>query len=169
LGRRRGPPAVRISDERAALLDTGGGVSKALPLLGPEPFLVLNCDALWSEGPEGPLARLAGTFASRDMDVLLLVVERRKAHNFEGPGDFEMAADSRLARRSGSTAPYVYAGVQILQPSVFEGCAVEAFSLNRIYDAAARRGRLFGCLHDGAWFHVGTPEAVGETERLLKG
>lgn len=168
LATRVGPPQVLISDERQALLDTGGGVQKALPLLGPQPFFVLNCDALWRDGPEDALVRLAKVFDPTKMDALLLLVERQKAHNFEGSGDFEMHSDGRLERRRGAGAAFVFAGLQILNPAVFEAFTMAPYSLNRVYDKALEAGRLFGCLHDGEWFHVGTPEAVDRTTEFLE-
>lgn len=168
LATRAGPPRVLISDERQALLDTGGGVQNALPLLGPQPFFVLNCDALWRDGRQGALRRLATAFEPETMDVLLLLVARQRAHNYAGAGDFEMHSDGRLERRRGAGEALVFAGLQILEPAVFEAFRVAPYSLNRVYDRALEAGRLFGCLHDGEWFHVGTPEAVDRTTEFLE-
>ncbi len=168
LATRVGPPQVLISDERAQLLDTGGGVQKALPLLGPEPFFVLNCDALWRDGHPGALTRLAQTFEPETMDVLLLLVGRQGAHNYAGAGDFDMPSDGRLERRRGAGAAFVFAGLQVLKPAIFEAFRMAPYSLNRVYDKALEAGRLFGCLHDGEWFHVGTPEAVDRTTEFLE-
>jgi MurNAc alpha-1-phosphate uridylyltransferase len=168
LAARAAPPQVLISDEREQLLDTGGGVQKALPLLGPEPFFVVNCDALWRDGPEGALARLAAAFEPATMAALLLLVERQQAHNYGGTGDFERHTDGRLQRPGGAAAPFVFAGLQILDPAAFKGFTIEPYSLNRVYDLALEAGRLFGCLHDGEWFHVGTPEAVDRTNEYLE-
>ena len=168
LATRVAPPPVLISDERQALLDTGGGVQKALPLLGPEPFFVLNCDALWCDGRQGALTRLAKAFEPHTMDVLLLLVSRQRAHNYAGAGDFEMHSDGRLERRHGAGAAFVFAGLQVLKPAIFEAFRMAPYSLNQVYDKALEAGRLFGCLHDGEWFHVGTPEAVDRTTEFLE-
>ena len=168
LATRAAPPQVLISDERQALLDTGGGVQKALSLLGPEPFFVLNCDALWRDGRPGALRRLAKAFEPDTMHALLLLVSQREAHDYAGAGDFEMRSDGRLERRHGAGTALVFTGLQILKPAVFEDFRVAPYSLNRIYDKALEAGRLFGCLHDGEWFHVGTPEAVDRTTKFLE-
>lgn len=161
------PPTV-ISDERQRLLDTGGGVHKALPHLGPEPFFVLNCDALWVDGAKGALPSLAEAFDPARMDALLLLVERQSAHYFDGAGDFEMGGDGRLARRDRETAPYVFAGLQILDPALFKAFEAAPYSLNLVYDRALAAGRLYGCVFDGDWYHVGTPEAVDRTTQILE-
>jgi len=160
-------PATVVSVE-SQLLDTGGGIKNALPRLGSDPFLAVNADIVWKDGAVPALKRLASAFDPSTMDALLLMVARDRAVGFDGPGDFYMEDDGRLVRRGErATAPYVYAGLQMLSPVLFEDAPAGAFSLNRLYDRAAANRRLFGIKHDGAWYHVGTPEALRETDRLL--
>lgn len=160
-------PATTISYE-PELLDTGGGIVNALPRLGPAPFLAVNADIVWEDGSVPALRRLAEAFDPARMDALLLTVARNRAVGFDGPGDFFMEESGNLVRRGErATAPYVYAGLQMLIPALFAGAPAGPFSLNRLYDRAAKRGRLFGIVHDGAWYHVGTPEALRDADRLL--
>lgn len=160
-------PNTVVSEEEV-LLDTGGGIKNALPLLGSSPFLAVNADIVWQDGTMPALDRLGATFDPNRMDAVLLLVARDRAIGFEGPGDFFLEEGGRLKRRAdAATAPYVYAGVQVLAPHVFDGTPEGPFSLNRIYDRAIAAGRLFGLAHDGAWYHVGTPEALDEADRLL--
>ncbi len=164
----RGRPAVRLSHEQA-LLDTGGGVARALPHLGTEPFFVVNADILWDEGPGGPaLVRLAEAFDAATMDALLLLVPRGRAVGYDGPGDFGIDGAGRLARRgTAETAPFVFTGLQVLKPGLFAGAPEGAFSLNLLYDRAIAAGRLFGLEHTGRWFHIGTPEGLALAEDAL--
>ena len=162
LAGRAAPPVIAFSDERAELLDTGGGCAHALPLLGPGPFYAINSDALWQDGEDDTLLRLAACWDPARMDALLLLVRREAALAFDGPGDFLADESGRLARRGARpAAPYVFGGVQILAPALFGGAPSGPFSLNAVYDRALAGGRLFGLVHDGLWVHVGTPEAVG--------
>jgi MurNAc alpha-1-phosphate uridylyltransferase len=161
-------PQVTVSDERAELLDTGGGVKKALSLLGSNPFFVLNSDSFWTEGAEPALARMSGRF-SDEMDCLLLLSTLPASVGYEGRGDFTMDADGRLIRRQGAhVAPFVFAGVYLVRPSLFEGAPEGAFSMNLLWDKALANGRLFGLRHDGRWLHVGTPQAIAPAEAALK-
>ncbi|KAF0117353.1 MAG: nucleotidyltransferase [Rhodospirillaceae bacterium] len=164
-------PRLVFSDETAQLLETGGGVAKALPLLGEEPFFVANADALWRDGPEPALHRLAAVWDEGTMDALLLLVAVGAAHGYDGEGDFHLApagpAGRPERRAAGTTAPYVFGGVQILHPRLFAGAPAGAFSLNVLYDRAGRAGRLKALVHDGAWFHVGTPAHVALAESGL--
>lgn len=165
----RATPKIVISPE-SDLLETGGGVKKALPLLGDAPFYVVNSDALWLDGPRRMLQRLARSFDPERMDALLLLHPMVTAQGFEGSGDYFMASDGALKRRRAErVAPFVYAGVQILTPALFKDAPEGAFSLRELYDRAEENGRLFGMRHDGEWYHVGTPEAVSTTEALLTG
>jgi len=158
---------VAISEE-TELLETGGGVTKALPMLGEQSFFVVNCDSVWSDAGTPALQRLARCWCETKMDCLLLLQPANRAVGYNGPGDFILKSDGRLKRRSeGSTAPLVFMGVQILHPRIFDGCAVERFSLNLLYDKALKVGRLFGLVHDGEWFHVGTPEDLAVAERQM--
>lgn len=169
LGRRRTAPAIRISDERDALLETGGGVKKALPLLGTDPFVVLNSDSFWLEGPRPNLGRLIETWEPERMDILLLVAPTATSLGYEGKGDFVMNAGGVLQRRGErEVAPFIYAGVAILKPELFADTPDGAFSLNLLFDRAIERERLFGLRLDGQWLHVGTPEAIEAAEARVK-
>lgn len=162
----QGPADVVLSDERAALLETGGGVKKALPLLGAAPFLVANGDVLWCEARPA-VAALCAAFDPARMDALLLLADTQTASGYDGSGDYDLAADGRLSRKTDDAAPYVFAGVQILSPAIFAAMPDGAFSLNLVYDAAQADGRLFGQVLDGQWMHVGTPEGRAAAEAKL--
>ncbi len=163
-GRQR--PHVVISREDA-LLETGGGVVKALPELGDEPFFVINSDSLWLDGTIPALRRLAGAWRD-EMDTLLLLHRTVAAVGYEGAGDFFADQVGRLTRRKiGEVAPHVYAGVHVLHPRLLRGAPSGAFSLNRVWDVAEAEGRLYGLMHDGLWFHVGTPGDLAEAQRYL--
>lgn len=164
----RADRAITISDEREIPepLETGGGIRRALPLLGPT-FMVMNSDSLWSEGATSNLARMLAGWRPGDMDILLLLAARESL-GYDGPGDFEIAGDGRLARRApGGTAPLVYAGVAILGRGLFADTPEGAFSLNLLFDRAIAAGRLYGVRLDGEWLHVGTPEAIRDAEERL--
>lgn len=162
-------PSVTISDETDELLETGGGVRKALPLLGPRSFYVLNADILWLNGARPALARLDQRWERDRMDALLLLKRTADAHGYEGRGDFFMDGEGKVRRRGEQdVAPFIYAGVALMTPEAFDGQPVEPFSLNRIFDRLLAAGRLFGIVHDGPWFHVGTPDAIAATERRLQ-
>ena len=165
---RSGEPGIQFSDERGALLDTGGGVKKALGLLGEKAFFVLNCDMMWLDGGENTLARMAQAWREDSMDALMLMVPVDMATGYAGSGDFHMDVEKRLTRRSeNESAPYLYGGMHILHPRIFAGFTEPAFSLNRAWDRALETGRLFGIAHSGHWMHVGTPAAAKEAEDLL--
>lgn len=166
----RDVPVSELSFE-AELLDTGGGVVRALPRLGPGPFFVVNADVLWEEGPgEGALQRLGAGFDAAAMDGLLLVAAKENAVGYDGPGDFHLEPGGRLARRrDGAPAPFVFTGIQVLSPEMFEGAPRGAFSLNVLYDRAIGEGRLHAIVHAGRWFHVGTPEGLSRAEAALGG
>jgi len=162
-------PATTVSDERAALLETGGGIRKALPLLGDAPFAVLNSDSFWLEGPASNLRRLIETWDGDRMDGLLLVAPTATSLGYEGAGDFVMDPDGRLERRGErAVAPFIYAGVAILTPGLFADTPEGAFSLNLLFDRAIAAGRLFGMRLDGQWLHVGTPEAIRAAEERVQ-
>jgi MurNAc alpha-1-phosphate uridylyltransferase len=161
-------PKIVISDERAALLDTGGGVVKALPELGPKPFLIHNSDSVWIEGLGSNLTRLIDNWNEQAMDGLLLVAPAAASIGYSGRGDFHMDATGRLTRQSGPRiAPFVFSGVSIAHPRLFDGAPKGAFSLNTVWDRAMGAGRLHGLRLEGIWMHVGTPEAVAEAERAI--
>lgn len=159
---------IAVSDETAALLETGGGVKKALPLLGRTPFFVLNSDVIVLDSGTSSLLKMHDFWDSEKMDALLLLHPVETAVGYAGSGDFHLGADGRLARRTkGEGAPYLFTGVQILNPALFDETPDEAFSLNLLYDKALANGRLYGLVHHGHWLHVGTPEAVTEAgERI---
>ena len=168
LAKRRRPPEVVISDETAKLLDTGGGVRNALPLLGDDPFYLLNSDSFWIEGARPNLRWLAGAWDDAKMDVLLLLAPTVRAVGYRGRGDFRMDTNGRLIRRpEREVVPFAYAGAAILHPRLFDGAPDGAFSLNLLFDKAAEAERLFGVRMDGLWLHVGTPEAIGEAEMSI--
>jgi MurNAc alpha-1-phosphate uridylyltransferase len=166
--RRSKVPRIVISDERARLLETGGGVKKALPRLGEAPFLVVNTDDVWAEGPRPNLRRLIDYWDEKRMGVLLLLAPTATSFGYEGPGDFAMDAHGRLRRRrEREVCPFVFAGVSIVDPSLFAATPDGPFSMNLIFDKAAAGGRLFGLRLDGIWMHVGTPSAVAGTDARL--
>jgi MurNAc alpha-1-phosphate uridylyltransferase len=161
-------PRITISDERDLVLGTGGGVAKALPLLGNGPFFHLNADTLWIDGVEPNLARLAKGFDPKRMDILLLMAPAAGSIGYHGNGDYEMLPDGALRRRrEGQVVPFVYAGVAIISPAIFADAPAGAFSLTQLFDRANERERLFGLRLDGVWMHVGTPEAVPLAERAF--
>jgi MurNAc alpha-1-phosphate uridylyltransferase len=161
-------PRIAISDEREKLLDQGGGIAKALPLLGPEPFFLANTDAFWIEGPGNNLGRLAASWDPDRMDILLLVAAATASVGVDSPGDFNMAPDGRLTRRpEREIAPFVYTGVGIVKAALFERETRDIFPLAPFFFEAAKTGRLFGQRLDGLWLHVGTPQAIEDVERKI--
>jgi MurNAc alpha-1-phosphate uridylyltransferase len=169
LGERAGPPQIAISDERDALLDTGGGVKKALERLGPDGFFIQNSDSVWIEEGERNLARLAGVWDPERMDALLLLADAQGSLGYGGRGDFTLDEQGRLERRApDDTAPCVFAGVSIAHPRLFDDSLQGAFSLNPLWDRAIARGRLFGATLKGEWMHIGTPEALDAAEQRLR-
>lgn len=158
------PPLI-LSDETELLLDSGGGVKKALPHLGRDPFYVLNADSFWIDGPRSNLRRMAEAWDPSRMDILLLVASGAQVTGYSGLGDFMMDADSRLSRRPERVmAPFVYAGVAIMTPDLFNDTPGGPFSLNLLFNRAIERERLFGLRLDGEWLHVGTPDAIAAAE-----
>ncbi len=162
-GRRR--PRLAISDERALLLDQGGGIKKALPLIGNAPFVIGNTDSIWIEGPRSNLRRLIEGFDPGRMDVMLLVASATTSIGVNWPGDFTMLPDGRLLKREERrVAPFVYAGVGIVKPELFANIGPAVFKLAPFFFAAAERGRLFGQRLDGIWLHVDTPQVLPAAE-----
>jgi len=160
LAKRRQPP-IKISEE-SELLETGGGVKKALPLLG-ECFFAVNSDVLWLDGAQPALTRLARAFED-DADLVLLLQGTTSAVGYDGHGDFFLdGLGVPRRRREREIAPYLFAGIQLLHRRAFDGVEPSVFSLNLIYDRALQKGRLRAIVHDGEWFHVGTPEALAAT------
>jgi len=160
---------VRISDERKQLLETGGGLVQAEKLIDADPFLVVNSDNYWVDGPADTLHLLASLWRDSDMDALLLVVPQARAGNHRGHGDFHMMADGRLARREkGKVAPFVYTGIQMVSKRLLRNAPEGPFSTNILWDRAIAEGRCFGAVHQGLWFDVGNPAAIKATERALQ-
>lgn len=165
----RTSPEILISDERGKLLDTGGGVVHALPLLGDKPFIIHNADTAWIEGIGGSLSRMIAAWDSERMDSLMLLALSSSSVGYDGHGDFNMDSAGVLTRRTERReTPFVFAGVSIAHPRMFADAPKEAFSLNRVWDRAIADKRLYGTRLDGIWMHVGTPEALAEAEARLK-
>jgi N-acetyl-alpha-D-muramate 1-phosphate uridylyltransferase len=161
-------PRITISDERAGLLGTGGGIAKALSKLGDAPFFLVNSDTLWLEGAKPNFVRLAESFDATAMDALLLLAPTAGSLGYEGRGDYTMLADGQLQRRAGQeTAPFIYAGAAILSPALFRDAPQGVFPLTDLFDRSAANRRLLGLPLDGVWMHVGTPEAVTAAEAAL--
>lgn len=160
---------ITVSDEREQLLETGGGLVKALPLIDSDPFLVVNSDNLWVDGPADSIRALSARWDEARMDALLLLVPLARANCHSGRGDFHMDGAGRLSRRRpGRVAPFVFTGVQIVSKRLFDGAKAEPFSLNILWDRAIAADRAFGMVHNGLWFDVGTPPAVKRTEEVLR-
>jgi MurNAc alpha-1-phosphate uridylyltransferase len=160
---------VVVSDERDLLLETGGGLKKALPLIDCDPFLAINSDNFWVDGPSDALKLLASHWDSDRMDCLLLLVPHARAGNHSGLGDFHMDAEGRLARRTRSkVAPFVFTGIQMVAKHMLDGAPDGPFSTNLLWDRAIEEGRCFGAVHHGLWFDVGTPGAIRATEQALE-
>ncbi|MDQ3482236.1 MAG: nucleotidyltransferase family protein [Pseudomonadota bacterium] len=160
---------VVISDERSLLLETGGGLVKAGPLIDCDPFLAVNSDNLWVDGPADTLQLLASGWDDKKMDALLLLVPHARAENHGGRGDFHLDRTGRLRRRERSrVAPFVYTGIQMLSKRLLEGAPEGPFSTNVLWDKAIETGRCFGAVHHGLWFDVGTPQAIKATELILE-
>lgn len=161
-------PKIAFSDERDELLDSGGGIKRALPLIGDAPFYLLNADSFWIEGTGSNLIRMAQQWDADCMDILLLVSDMVNAVGFDSKGDFMMEPDGQLHRRKeSSVAPFAYAGAAILNPKIFDDAPEGPFSLNRLFDRALDQERMFGIRLDGLWLHVGTPEAIREAEEAI--
>ena len=158
---------ITVQDETGLLLDTGGGVARALPLLGDEPFFVLNSDSFWVDGAVPALRRMITLWNDGQMDCLLLLSGKARSVGFDGPGDFEMNTQGQLSRRSGDTAPLVYAGAYMVHPRLFADAPDGAFSMNLLWNQAIANRRLYGMEHDDWWLHVGTPAAITEAEGRL--
>lgn len=166
---RRSLPAMRVSDERAAILNSGGGVKKALPLLGDAPFFSLNADTIWMDGPRSNLIRMAEVYNPEIMDILLLLAPTVTTIGWGNRGDFALEQDGRIRwPKPGEVAPFAYCGVAILKASLFAETP-EVFSLVDLFRRAGAQGRLYGLRLDGVFMHVGTPQAVKEAEEAIAG
>jgi N-acetyl-alpha-D-muramate 1-phosphate uridylyltransferase len=164
------PFAIEISDERAQLLETGGGLVRAQHLFRGDPIACVNSDNIWTDGPVNAITLLANRWDDAAMDALLLVVPQARATGHGGLGDFHMDKVGRLKRRqAGKVAPFVYTGVQLLSKRLLRDAPEGAFSTNILWDRAIAEGRLFGLSHSGQWFDVGTPDAIPVVEAELGG
>lgn len=156
---------VIISDERTLLLETGGGLMQAAPLIPDDPFICVNSDNLWVDGPTDALNLLAARWNDDEMDALLLVVPQARANNHSGRGDFYLDPNGRISRRKPSrVAPFVYCGIQMLSKRLLVDAPEGPFSTNLFWDRAIAAQRCFGMVHQGLWFDVGTPAAIARTE-----
>ncbi len=165
---RAGGPAISISDERDHLLETGGGMAKALPLIDADPFFCLNSDNIWLNGPIDVFAHLSRHWNPAIMDALLLLVPHARAFNYSGQGDFHLDPLGRVSRRRPQrVAPFIYSGIQIVSQRLLRDAPDGAFSTNILWQRAIDEQRLFGITHMGLWFDVGTPQAIGPTEERM--
>lgn len=163
-------PAVIVSDERDEILDTGGGVARALGKLGDAPFFVFNSDSFWIDGPVPALERMREVWDPAKMDCLLLLSDPARSVGFDDPGNFVIDDSGRLQRTtSEEEASFIYCGCYLVTPQMFDGAPAGAFSMNLLWDRALAAGRLFGIVHDGPWLHVGTPAAIKDAEDALNG
>ncbi|WP_291845497.1 nucleotidyltransferase family protein [Maricaulis sp.] len=170
LARRAGGPAITVSDERDEVLETGGGVVKALPELGPDPVFIANIDAIWEEAGAASLDSLRAAWDGDRMDALLLLAPMAATLGFDGPGDAFLDPDGQVRfRGEADRAPYAYAGVQILHPRALEGRTVRRFSMMEVWRELAAAGRLHGVVLQSFWMHVGDPGALAEAEARLTG
>lgn len=161
-------PKVTISDERDLLLETGGGMIRALPLLDADPFFAFNSDNLFLDGPQDIFHQLSATWDPARMDALLLVVPHARAANFKGKGDFHMDGNGQLTlRRSGRIAPFIYTGLQIVSHRLLRDVPDGPFGTMVLWKRAIEEGRLFGTSYQGMWFEVGSPAAIAPTEAVL--
>jgi N-acetyl-alpha-D-muramate 1-phosphate uridylyltransferase len=159
---------IAISDERDLLLETGGGMVKALPQLRGDPILIVNSDNIWTDGPQDSIQHLARHWDGDRMDALLLLIRQASATGHRGRGDFHMDPSGLLSRRKpGRIAPFVYTGVQLISPRLLDDAPSGPFSTNILWDRAIAAGRLFGLSHMGQWFDVGSPASIAPTEAAL--
>ena len=163
----RTAPAVTISDERAVLLETGGGMVRAAPLL-PDPFFCVNSDNVWLDGPTDAFHQLSAAWDPARMDALLLLVSHSRASNFRGKGDFHMDGKGRLSRRrSGRIAPFIFTGIQLISKRLLRDAPDGPFSTNILWDRAIAAGRCYGAVHQGLWFDIGRPESIKRAEEIV--
>lgn len=159
---------IIISSEELSLLETGGGVKKVIKKFNDEPFYISNADVFWLNGPTTVLERMIEQWDEARMDALLMLHATVEAYGYSGDGDFEVDANGKLSRRiEREITPYLFSGVQIIHPRIFENTPEGKFSLNVIYDKAIEADRLYGVVHDGEWFHIGTPDGLAEVESYL--
>jgi MurNAc alpha-1-phosphate uridylyltransferase len=159
---------VAISDERDLLLDTGGGLVRALPLIPDDPFICVNADNWWTNDGKNAFTRLMAAWDDDAMEVLMLLIPYAEANNTQGQGDFDLDADGRLSRRKADQqAAYVWTGIQMLSKRLIIDPPSEVFSTNVFWDRAIAKGRCHGLVHQGLWFDVGYPDAIAATEAKL--
>jgi MurNAc alpha-1-phosphate uridylyltransferase len=164
----RRQPEIIISDERALLLETGGGMKKAAPILGEKPVFCTNTDAILVDAAcAEPCAALAKAWREDAMDALLLLVPTSLASGYDGAGDFDLSPDGSLDWRTGASAPFVYSGLQIIRPSLLDGAPDGPFSLRLLWDKARANGRMKGIVHQGPWMHVGDPQGLALAEAFF--
>ena len=164
----RTTPAVAISDESGQLLETGGGMIRAQPLLAADPFFCINSDNLWVDGPQDVFRQLSEAWQPERMDALLLVVPHARAANHKGKGDFHMDTNGRLTlRRSGRIAPFIYSGIQLVSQRLLRDAPQGPFGTMVLWKRAMAQGRLYGVSHLGLWYEVGSPDAIAQTEEAL--
>lgn len=164
----RTDPVVSVSDESEQLLETGGGMIRALPLLAADPFFCINSDNLWVDGPQDVFRQLSAAWKPEAMDALLLLVAHTRAANHKGKGDFHMDGAGRIKlRRSGRIAPFIYSGIQLVSQRLLRDAPAGPFGTMVLWKRAMAEGRLYGVSHMGLWYEVGSPEAIAPTEAAL--
>ncbi|TDQ83436.1 MurNAc alpha-1-phosphate uridylyltransferase [Dongia mobilis] len=157
-----------LYSEETEILETGGGIVQALPLLGDDPFFTVNAKIIWLNGKTDALHRLAAAWDDARMDALLLLQPTVTAVGYDGIGDFTLDQEGRVRRRrEWQVAPFLYAGIQICHPRLFRDAPQGKFSTNLLWDRAIEQDRLYGLRHDGEWYHVSTPQHLAEVERHL--
>jgi N-acetyl-alpha-D-muramate 1-phosphate uridylyltransferase len=163
-------PAMVFSNERDAILDTGGGIARALPLLSQTPFFVLNADCFWLDGEVPALQRLREAWNENEMDCLLLLCDPLRTTGYDADGDFILGEDHKITRRKTKedNTGLAYIGAYLVHPRLFANGPAGAFSMNKLWDKAMAEGRLFGLAHEGHWLHVGTVDAIKEAEDVLR-
>lgn len=165
----RTDPAITISNERAELLDSGGGVKRAMADMTQGAFIILNADSFWVDGAHANVEQMKSAWNSNVMDMLLLVATAEQSTGFDGPGDFFMDQHGRLSRRGeAASAPFIYAGAIVAKAEQFQTITQNCFSLNTMFDSAIAQNRLYGCKLDGLWLHVGTPASIAEAEQAIE-
>ena len=168
LAAQKRPFTIAVSDEREQLLETGGGMVKALPQLKGDPILIVNSDNIWTDGPQDSIRHLARHWDGERMDALLLLIRQASATGHGGRGDFHMDPNGRLSRRKpGHIAPFVYTGIQLISRRFLDNAPEGPFSTMVLWERAIAAGRLYGLSHMGQWFDVGTPASIAPTETAL--
>lgn len=165
----RSTPAITVSDESDALLETGGGLVRAMPLIDADTFFCLNSDNIWLDGPRNAFAALSAAWDDDKMDALMLLVGHARAFNYEGRGDFHLDQLGKISRRRpGRVAPFIFSGIQIVSKRLMRDAPEGAFSTGVLWNRAIDEGRLYGISHTGLWFEVGAPGMIAPTEAALQ-